>query len=632
MSYKAAGFLLLGMLAWLLIAPAQVLAFPFGNQPAFQAEAYLDRTSYPAGSRAEIVVVVNVAPKYKVQSARPYDPNSVPTKLTVKPTLGVVINAIKYPQHKDVPELPGGKGGGKMAVYAGEFYLLVDLTLEPTLAPGQHVLALELEAQACDAKSCLPPEVIQLSVPIMVGNQAGAPAHAAQFAQAKAQKWLETGTPVTAPATTKPAELIANVDLAEELALLQNRHYRTPAPEGVGTLLLFALLGGMILNVMPCVLPVIPLKVLAFVQHAGGQRRVAFYHALVFSLGIVTLFVAMGAVLALLRSFGGVDIAYGNQFQSPLFLVVMALIVVVLGLSMLGVWTLDAPNIVYDIRTPRAGYGASFASGLLATLLATPCSAPFLGPVVGWAFAQSAGVMMLMLLVVGVGMALPYLILAAFPAALRFLPKTGAWTEIFKQFLGLIMLGVGVWLITRSPNPVYWKWGVWILLLAAAGCWAWALWSRYATSTLRLYIGRIALIVGCLAGGYGLWSAGDREAEAALAASTHLWQPFSVKALDQALVTGRTVVVDWTADWCINCKFVEATVLESPEVIAAFKAKNVLLLKADITRKNPPAEALRNLLGYRSIPLLAVFKPDRPDAPHILADYYSRQQVIAALE
>jgi len=233
MSYKSVCFLLLGMLTWLLAAPAQGLAFPFGNQPAFQAEAYLDRTSYPAGSRAEIVVVVNVAPKYKVQSARPYDPNSVPTKLTVKPTLGVVINAIRYPQHKDVPELPGGKGGGKMAVYAGEFYLLVDLTLEPTLAPGQHVLALELEAQACDAKSCLPPEVIHLSVPIMVGDQAGTPAHAAQFAQAKAQKWLETGTPVTAPATTKPAELIANVDLAEELALLQNRHYRTPAPEGV---------------------------------------------------------------------------------------------------------------------------------------------------------------------------------------------------------------------------------------------------------------------------------------------------------------------------------------------------------------------------------------------------------------
>jgi thiol:disulfide interchange protein DsbD len=620
------------MLAWLLVMPASLSAFPFGNQPAFQAEAYLDRTAYLAGSQAEIVVVVNVAPKYKVQSARPYDPKTIPTKLTVKPMPGVLVNAIKYPQHHDVPELPGGKGGGKMAVYAGEFYLLVDLSLEPSLALGQHTLALELEAQACDAKSCLPPEVIQLSVPIMVGNQAGAPAYASQFAQAKAQKWLETGTTATAPVTTMTIAQITTVDPTEELALLQNRHYRTPAPEGVGTLLLFALLGGMILNVMPCVLPVIPLKVLAFVQHAGGQRRVAFYHALVFSVGIVTLFVGLGAILALLRGLGGVDIAYGNQFQSPLFLIVMAVIVVTLGLSMLGVWTLDAPNIVYDVRTPRSGYGASFASGLLATLLATPCSAPFLGPVVGWAFTQSAGVMILMLLVVGVGMALPYLILAAFPAALRFLPKTGAWTDLFKQFLGLVMIGVGVWLITRSPNPVYWKWGGWILLLGAAGCWAWALWSRYATSTLRLYAGRGVLVVGILAGGFGLWSAGEREAQAAQATSTHLWQPFSVKAMDQALASGRTVVVDWTADWCINCKFVEATVLESPEVKMAFKQHNVLLLKADITRKNPPAEALRNLLGYRSIPLLAVFKPDQPDAPRILADYYSRQQVIDALE
>ena len=388
-------------------------------------------------------------------------------------------------------------------------------------------------------------------------------------------------------------------------------------------LLLFALLGGALLNIMPCVLPVIPLKVMSLVQQAHGNRRDALLHALVFSAGIIVLFVALGLALSLYATINHSSVVYGKQFQSPLFLLVMSAIVVALGLSMLGVWTINPPSALYNLDQPRTGYAGSFMSGLLATLLATPCSAPFLGPVLAWAFTQPLAISTAVLALVGVGMAVPYIILAAFPAGLDKIPRTGRWSELIKQFFGLVMIGVGLYLIMTIPDTGRWPFALAAMLVVAIVCWAWGQIPALNMATSRVWTIRIVAVVLGAAAIFGL--------DHFLAAPVQR-EPFTPAALQSALAEGRPVVIDWTATWCINCRFVEATVLDSDPVQKSFRDKKVFFLRADISTSNPPAEELLEKLGGRSIPFLAIFSPKRPSEPVILRDLYTRDRILRELE
>ncbi len=370
---------------------------------------------------------------------------------------------------------------------------------------------------------------------------------------------------------------------ADQLAAIGGRGYHAAHQEtaqySIGWIVLLALVAGMVLNVMPCVLPVIPLKVLSLVQQAHGDRRLAVLHALAFSSGIIVLFVVLAIVL---KSF---SLFYGQQFQSPIFLGVMAMVIVALGLSMIGVWTMNPPQAVYRADDLGGGgsYLGSFVHGLMATLLATPCSGPFLGSVLAWAWVQPTWLTALALALVGVGMSLPYLALAAFPAMLNRLPRAGRWSELLKQGLGILMLGVAVYIITLIPNVTLWPWMMMGAVLVGFVCWGWGQIPTGAMAASRGWGIRLIVVVVGVGAGMGLWM----WATATTQKVDTGWQPFNMALLDAGLKAGRPVVVDWTADWCINCRSLDALVLSTEPVRKAFAESNALLLKADLSSDNP---------------------------------------------
>ena len=434
---------------------------------------------------------------------------------------------------------------------------------------------------------------------------------------------------------------VAGVDVAlmsdaEQVAFIKGAGYRAGNQKEMAlwVVILSALLGGAILNIMPCVLPVIPLKVLGLVEQAHGNRRVALAHGAVFAGGIVSLFVVLAVVL---KSAG---LFYGQQFQSAGFLTAMALVVLALALSMLGVWTIQTPRAVYAADRGGAGYAGSFMNGLLATLLATPCSAPYLGPVLAWALVQPMWVTVLGLGMVGVGMSLPYLVLAMYPAGLEKLPRAGRWAELVKQGLGLVMIGVAVYLIVQIGNVAVWPWVLMGALVVAAGCWAWGQIPTASMEAKTVWLIRGVVVVLGLGAGAGLYATvpvamkatGAETVRLAARATGKEWLPFNVALLEEGLREGRPVVVDWGASWCINCRFVEATVLETGAMQGAFAERNAVLLRADLTGWNEPADVLNRALGSQSIPTLAIFSPGRPREPVVLRDLYSREDVVRGLQ
>jgi thiol:disulfide interchange protein DsbD len=622
------------------------------------------------GSDAFINVEVTIDPRFHIQSAaapKPY----IAARLTLPPIDGVETGAVRYPVPHDVPA-PAGLAG-TLSVYEGKVILQVPVKVDAAASPGERSVELAFLSQACDDKACLPPQKKMLTVHLRIGAAGDAQREPdpALNAAARSQTYAApiADAPATAAASTNAANgataapsepawaALAGVKLlspAEQVDLINARPYQAyNASElhyPLWGIILLALLGGIILNVMPCVLPVIPLKVLSLVQQAHGDRRVAIVHAMAFSAGVVVLFVALAI---LLRTAG---LFYGQQFQSPAFLIAMVLFVVALALSMLGVWTINPPNALYQVEAKLAGsaaegaglayatpaahkhsaYLGSFANGLMATLLATPCSAPYLGPVLAWALVQPTWLTALALGLVGIGMSLPYLVLAAFPALLNRFPRAGRWSELLKQGLGIVMLGVAVYLIALIPNVQLWPWVMLAAVITGLVCWAWGQIPAPGSSSGRVWGVRVAALVLGLAAGGGIFALARRAPPMMLTArvdggagdSPETWHPFNVALLDAALAQGRPVVIDWTADWCINCRALDAAVLSRPAVQDAFSRSGVLLLRADLSEDNPPATALNRKLGGEAIPVLAIFSPQRSMQPVVLRDSYTQARVI----
>ena len=265
----------------------------------------------------------------------------------------------------------------------------------------------------------------------------------------------------------------------------------------------------------------------------------------------------------------------------------------------------------------------------MATLLATPCSAPFLGGVLAWALVQPAWIAAMTLALVGVGMSFPYLILAAFPSLLNRFPRAGRWSELLKQGLGIVMLGVAVYLMTLIPNVQLWMWVMMGGVVVGLVCWAGGQIPRAARAAGRVWgIRVVALLVGA-ALGFGIYGIGSRQAPMVVGAQAKgAWKPFNVALLDAALAEGRPVVVDWTASWCPNCHALEALVLSREGVQGAFVKANAVLLQADLSADNPPADALNHKLGNEAIPVLAIFSPGRAMEPVVLRDSYTQERVM----
>ena len=412
-----------------------------------------------------------------------------------------------------------------------------------------------------------------------------------------------------------------------------NRDGPAQSPQGGFTLavaLLFAFFGGILLNLMPCVFPVLSLKILGAAGQGGADRRSIRNQGLLFGLGVILSFLGLAAALIGLRA-GGSQLGWGFQLQSPIFVGVMAALFFAIGLNLMGVFEVGAALTRLGSRPGRpSGYGESLASGVLATVIATPCTAPFMGAALGFALTRSIPETLLIFGFLGLGMALPFAVLSMAPGLLERLPKPGSWMETMRQVLSFPMFATVIWLVwvygqqTGVGGATYLLTA--LLLITAAG-WMVGRWSR--TDLRSGVVARVVSLVA-LALAAGAVARGSGQQPPLLTVQED-WQTFAPQEVSAAQESGRAVFVDFTAAWCLTCQVNERLVLSTERVMDAFRASQVALLKADWTRQDPLITAALEALGRSGVPVYALY-PGRPGAdPHILPALLTQEIVLDAL-
>jgi thiol:disulfide interchange protein/DsbC/DsbD-like thiol-disulfide interchange protein len=413
----------------------------------------------------------------------------------------------------------------------------------------------------------------------------------------------------------------------------------------LGQMLFYAFIGGLILNVMPCVFPVIALKILGFVQQSRDEPRRVFTLGLVYALGVLVSFLIMAAIVVAIQQAGGTA-GWGMQFKSPQLSVGLIALVVLIALNLFGVFEVNLGGRTLAAAgqlAGRTGAAGAFFHGVLATVLATPCTAPVLASALGFAFTQPPAVIVLFFLTIGLGLASPYLLLSWKPGWLKFLPRPGRWMERFKVAMGFPMLATAVWIFWFTA-PRFGENGViWVgFFLVGLACAAW-IWGEFVQRAgRRRGVGMVVAAAVLLASyGYALEGKLRWRAPASPAAGGHVqnepdgvqWIPWSAETLARARREGRPVLVDFTAKWCVTCMTVVKAAVDNREVRRKLDEINGVALLADNT--DYPADVTAELYKFRSdgaVPLVLVYPRDASRPPEVLPTLPSRKEVLDALD
>jgi len=418
---------------------------------------------------------------------------------------------------------------------------------------------------------------------------------------------VSTAGAAATPATSATTEETAPESGTEAVATSEE----LPFGGGILGIVLAAFLGGIILNVMPCVFPVISLKVMSFVGLAGEDKRKVLAHSLVFALGILVFFWILTIAMLVLRSVGGEDIGWGVQLRYPGFVIGLIFVMVIVALSLFGVFEIGASmTAVGGDLANKSGYAGSFWSGALAVLLATPCTAPLMAPAIGFALAAPAPLMFLVFTSLGLGLAAPYFIFAIFPKLLDHLPAPGAWMETFKQLMGFPMLAVVVWLtgvLSKQLDVAGLQWALTAVLFVAIAGWIIGRFAGYDRSTAARNKARVAAALVFLLSIGIAWEATAKKV--------------TPSTIDIAEVIaghraeGKHVFVDFTAEWCITCKVNKRVAINTAAVQEAFKANNVEFVTADWTNEDPSITKVLAEFGRSGVPFYLLYPADTSKPP-----------------
>lgn len=495
------------------------------------------------------------------------------------------------------------------------------IPLPANAEPGDQ-LELTLNVLMCSASSCKPgiiERVATLPDPATLGPAEGEPWSQIDQAVTDApQQAAEAPVLVQAPAA--PPEPV--IDQAPARLELTPRYHQTGLEvKSLAKAMLLALAAGFLLNFMPCVLPVIGLKLGTFVNVCGQgdkvERRNAFrVHNLYFALGVLVYFGVLAVAFSLL------DMAWGEMFQRPSVVLVLTCVVFAMSLALMGVYNLpiiDVGHAPDEERRPRVG---AFVTGLLATLLATPCSGPMLGGVLAFALTGPPLIVASVLFCVGLGMAAPYLVLTAFPGLARFMPCPGAWNLHLERFLGLVLAGTCIYLLSILPKDYQLR-ALALMWLTALVAWAVPLLGGLKHGRAR----RLAVKTV----GFVLLGAGMAFAISPLAKPLQ-WQTYSEEYLLAAMGKER-LLLDFTADWCVSCKFLEQTTFSPGNLAEWAETYGLRFIKVDLTAENPEGQRLLAALGAKSIPTVAVFPDgDGADQPLVLRDLFTASDFEEAMD
>ena len=457
--------------------------------------------------------------------------------------------------------------GRKVEVYAGNFTVFVPITgvtAKTKVDLSQADVEVKISGQACTAMVCLRP--FEKTLPVTIDYS-------------QADSWKEISFK-TAP---------------DEDEIIKGPRYSVWFALGL------ALLAGLSLNIMPCVWPVLPLIVMRIVEQAKAGRRQSIAMGISFCCGILLFFACFAGVNAILRLFYATVLELSDPFRNPVFVIVLAMILIVMALFMFGVFAITIPASIAKKSGSGKSYPAAVGMGFLAAIMATPCSFGILGAAMGWAQSQSVWLGTLAIIVIGVGMAGPYAILTSMPGLLKRLPKAGRWMELFKQGIGFILLIVAIWLIGTLAQEH--RISVLYFALALSFCvWMWGGWVSYNTVRLHRWAIRTSAVLLVVLAGLFFLMPSNKLID---------WQNYDAGLIDTALEESRPVLIEFTADWCMSCKVVERFVYSRQDIAALIEEKDVLAIKADTTGNNPATLAKKNLYNEPGVPVSILLGPGR---------------------
>jgi thiol:disulfide interchange protein len=560
-------------------------------------ELTTESASYAPGEIVHLIGKVAIDSGWHVNSHQPTYEWLIPTVLTLEVPAGWPEAIVTYPE--GVLRTFAFETEGPLSVYEESVSIRATVHLPADAETGPVEVDATLRYQACDDRSCLPPATTTATAFFEVANASGA---VAEPAATPAPGTRAAHTPVAAPKV---------------------------APH-LGWILLLALGGGLILNAMPCVLPILSLKLFGLVRSAAAGRAHVVAGSLATSAGILVSFWGLATAAVVARA-AGASVGWGIQFQEPVFVTFLAVVVVLFTLNLWGLFEVPLPAFLSRVGSGGGeGNAGHFASGLFATLMATPCSAPFLGTAVGFALGQPPLMIFAVFTAVGTGMALPYLALAISPGAVRWLPRPGDWMDTLKGALGFLLAGAAVWLfyVLSAQVPPHRVAAIQLALLMLAL----AVWVRRRTR--RRWTGALAatavvgLAVGALLVAHGGTAEGGR---ATRTAEVRLipWVTFDRTEAEHLSAEGRLVFVDVTADWCFTCKVNERLVLETTPVAEAFERHEVVAMRADWTNRDEEIATFLADHGKYGIPFYLLYRPGRE--PHLFPELLTQGDVLEVL-
>jgi len=592
-------------------SPFEAADAPVSDVVTLKAAWSVDR-AYP-GEPVALAVVVDIKDGYHINAdasqIQPFeDFKPYPTKVqVVAATGGVTIETARFPQAKPIKV---SYSSGALMSFEGRTIIYLPMKLDDQIKPGSIGLEIRVEYQACSDRYCLFPQKELLKETLAV---------------------VKSGT-----ATSKiNAELFANLFAGEMAAPagvvnfnLFGWQFSINTSSGFGwiVLLLTAALGGLLLNLTPCVLPLIPIKIISL-SHVARDRKKCFFLGLAMSLGVLAFWTGLGILIALISDFS----ATNQLFQYPVFTILVGVVIGIMALGMFGFFSVRLPRFIYLINPQQDSPQGSFGLGILAAVLSTPCTAPFMGAAAAWAATQTPLTTLTTFAAIGGGMALPYLILSAFPNLVKRMPKTGPASELIKQVMGLFMLaaaayflgvGISALLITppNPPNKIFW-WPV-MVLVTAAGAWltyrTLRLASKKIIKTVFVGLGIILMVLP-------IWGALKLSGEGPID-----WVYYTPERFEAAVKQRKIVVMDFTAEWCLNCKALEEGVLHNRKITALLADEDIVPMKVDITGNNPAGKAKLKEVGSLTVPLLVVFSSK--GTPVFKNDFYTVNQVSGAVE
>ena len=556
-----------------------------------------------------VALEVTVAEGWAWYSPHP-GPSVLGAEIRVKPE-GLLAGPIRWPE--PVEYVTEGLDFTNY-VYKGRTIVYVPLKAPSDAAVGT-ILAptFELGRQVCRAGACVNldgPDAVEASESIAVAAEAAAnPA------------WRDVAGGLDAARTAE--------QLRSDSAVNATVIGGLTGELGTWLMLLLAVAAGLTLNIMPCVLPVIPLRIYSIVNMAHEDRRRIVTLGLAFAFGIFLFFALLAVLNAAVALIWQSAYNWADMWQLRWVRVAMVSLLVIVAANLFGLFNVSAPKKVAQMEaagtlTRKGGHGSSMSMGLMMAVLSTPCSFGLLLAVLGWAQTQPLGLATLVFLLIGVGMAAPHALLVAFPGLIQRLPRPGVWMEWFKQSMGFLLLLVAAWLISTFMQDPYAAWLMAFGVVLSFALWVWGTWVRYSDPLKRKIVYRgLAGALVVVAAIFMLRPAEDSGVK---------FQPFSRGELRQALDDGKPVLVKFTASWCLECKVVDRKVYRSEQVAEKLLGLGVVSLKADVSdRDSPASEYLRETFKGKSPPLTAVFLPGG-EGPFLLTGTFDISDLYAVVE